>query len=332
MTTKKLRVALIGFGGMGHFHAAQYREQKHCRLVAICDTDPAQFEKMAEAINLGDSGAADLSGVNTYGSYAELIKKESFDVLDICLPCPLHAKYAIRAMKDGYHVLCEKPMARTLAQTDAMLQTMRETGKQLMIAQCVRFMKPYEVLKEAVDSGKYGRLLSLNFRRCGSMPTRPWYRDPRQSGGALLDLHLHDTDFIQSLLGMPKAVLTLGTVRDTGGVDDLLTNYFYDGIDRVSAVSSWCHVAWNSGTVAVFEKATLAVDLAEVRIGRLDQPDEVLDFKGDNGYANEIDYFTGCILAGVRPEKCLPESTRESIRLALLEERSARRRCKVTVR
>ena len=126
---KKLKAALIGFGGMGHFHATQYKKQKNCELVAICDIDKKKFEKLSADINLGNSGDADLSNVRQYLSYEDLIKNEKFDFLDICLPCHLHAEYAIRAMKDGYHVLCEKPMARDVKLADQMIEVSEKTKK-----------------------------------------------------------------------------------------------------------------------------------------------------------------------------------------------------------
>ena len=102
---KKLRAALIGFGGMGHFHSSCYPKQKNVELVAICDIDPKKFEQDKAEINLGKSEKTELDSIAKYASYEELTEKADFDMLDICLPCHLHAEYAVRAMKDGYHVL-----------------------------------------------------------------------------------------------------------------------------------------------------------------------------------------------------------------------------------
>ena len=82
----KIRAALIGFGGMGHFHASCYAKQKNVELVAICDIDKKKLEQEKEAINLGESGKTDLSRVAKYTSYEEMKAKEQFDMLDICLP------------------------------------------------------------------------------------------------------------------------------------------------------------------------------------------------------------------------------------------------------
>ena len=101
----KIRAAIIGYGGMGHFHANCYPKQKYVELVAICDADPQRFKQETVEINTGKSDKFDLRTVRTYRSYEELKKNETFDMLDICLPCHLHAECAVRAMEDGYHVL-----------------------------------------------------------------------------------------------------------------------------------------------------------------------------------------------------------------------------------
>ena len=327
---KKMKAALIGFGGMGHFHASCYAKQKHVELTAICDIDRKKLEQDQAAINLGGSGKTDLSSIAKYSSYQELIRKEDFDLLDICLPCHLHAEYAVRAMRDGFHVLCEKPMARTLAQADRMIRISRETNRKLMIAQCLRFAPNLNMLKEFADTEKYGRLLRLDMRRNGSLPKNPWYRDPKKSGGALLDLHLHDTDYINYVFGMPQSVRTYGIVRDTGGIDDLMTAYQYKKNGPViNSEGSWCKGTWFNSIIAVFQQATVeAKGFNELKIYQTDRdkPEEVRFEKDADPYFNEIAYFADCILKNRNPEQCLPQSTRNSIRIAAAEERSARAR------
>ena len=331
---KKLKAALIGFGGMGHFHANCYPKQKNVELVAICDIDKKKFEVEKEKINIGESEKTDLAGIAKYLSYEELVRKADFDMLDICLPCHLHAEYAVRAMKDGYHVLCEKPMARTVAQADRMIRTARETGRKLMIAQCLRFAPNLVRLKEMVEKKEFGKLLRLDMRRNGSLPKNAWYRDPAKSGGALLDLHLHDTDYINFLLGVPGSVRTYGIVRDTGGIDDLMTAYQYTNGPVANSEGSWCKGTWKCSIVAVFKKATVEVTKYDkLSVFRVDQEgEEILFDKNTNPYFNEIAYFADCVLKNRDPEKCMPQSTRDSIRIAAAEERSARAKRTVRLR
>ena len=329
---KKLRAALIGFGGMGHFHASCYPKQKNVELIAICDIDKEKLKKDKEEINLGESGKTDLAAVAKYTSYDALIQHEKFDFLDICLPCHLHAEYAVRAMRDGFHVLCEKPMARTVLLADRMIRVSRETGRKLMIAQCLRFAPNLNRLKEFCDTGKYGRLLRLDMRRNGSLPSQSWYHDSKKSGGALLDLHLHDTDYVNYLFGMPQAVQTYGVSRETGGIDDLMTAYQYKKNGPVvNSEGSWCKGSWFCSIIAVFQKASVEASgfnlLKIYPVGG--KPEEIKFEKNSNPYFNEIAYFAECILKDRDPEQCLPQSTRNSIRIAAAEERSARSRRKI---
>lgn len=332
---KKLRAALIGFGGMGHFHSSCYPKQKNVELVAICDIDPKKFEQDKAEINLGKSEKTELDSIAKYASYEELTEKADFDMLDICLPCHLHAEYAVRAMKDGYHVLCEKPMARNLAQADRMIRISRETSRKLMIAQCLRFSPTYNYLKKVYENKEFGKLLRLDMRRNGSLPTQAWYRDSKNSGGALLDLHLHDTDFINYVFGIPDAVRTCGITRNTGGIDDLMSTYVYGKGPVINSEGSWCKGGWFCSGIAVFQKATVEISGNDlIKIYRVDQknPEEIKFEKDNNPYFNEIAYFAQCILKDQEPEQCLPESTRNSIRIALAEERSAFHKRKVNLK
>ena len=329
----KLRVALIGFGGMGHCHAAQYQGQKEVELVALCDKDPGVFAKGEAQLNIGRTGAIDVSKYHLYRSYRELTAKEKFDILDICLPCPLHARYAIRAMEQGYDVLTEKPMARTLAQVDRMIAAARATGRKLMVAQVVRFMPHYRYVADALREEKLGKLLRLSARRNAGMPKRAWYHDARQSGGALLDLHLHDLDFVQSIFGLPQAVLGQGITRESGGIDDLMASFFYANGPVVNLESSWCRGPFDATLAAICENGTYEITGQTVTTYHRDGTSETLDFaKEKNGYFREIAYFASCVAAGREPEFCSLESVRRSMLLAFTEERSARCGRKLRVR
>lgn len=322
---EKLKVALLGYGGMGHFHATHYQTQPRCELMAICDSAPEAFANDSSEINLGNSGKADLSALPHYLSYEDLVRNEKPDIVDICLPGHLHAEYAIRAMNDGFHVLCEKPMARTVALADEMIATAKRTGRKLMIAQCLRFEPSYRMLREAVLSGKYGKLLSLSLCRNSAAPIgrNGWYRDAKCSGGALLDLHLHDTDTVHYILGVPVAVTTRGITRPSGGIDEMVSFYEYADGALVAGEASWCRPGWSFSTTAVFEKATVEVDGSGVKIAYPESPFELVKPEGENGYWTEIDYFARCVQENLEPEICSPESTRDSIRIALAEEQSA---------
>ena len=328
MAGKKLKAGILGYGGMGHCHASAYANQKDCELVAVADTAPSQLNSDKAELNLGGFELGSGVKLRKYNSFDELVKKEELDFIDICIPTDFHAKFAIKALKLGIPTFSEKPMARTLKQADAMIAAANATGTPLMIGQCLRFWPAYEYLKDAYDSGKFGKLLRLSMQRISALPRgyQMWFREGDRSGGALLDMHIHDTDFVLHMLGMPEAVMTFGCTHHTGAIDDAITNYIYPAGPAVSAETSWSHGPFSMSFIAVFEKATLEAKgaMQELSIYRLDQKTETVKLGEEGGHAREIAYFAKCLKTKKPFSRCEPFSTRETIRLALAEERSAR--------
>lgn len=322
---KKLKTAILGFGGMGHHHGAEYAGQKDIELVAVCDVDPKRLDGAGVAINLGTSRDTDMSKVQTFTCYEDLRKGvPDLDCLDVCLPTYLHCKYAVRAMQDGLNVLCEKPMALNVRDCDKMIAAQRATGKILMIAQCLRFSEEYELIRQAVKSGKYGKLLRLDLRRNANTPPN-WFQDHKLSGGAILDLHLHDVDYLVSLLGKPRAVSAHGFPLVSGGIDDVIASFQYPGGAVVTAEGSWTRANFSATAVAVFAKGTLEIGGGGVTLRRPDTSVTKLKTPGKGSmYFNEIAYFAACVKQGKQPERALPVSTRDSVALVEKERLSAR--------
>ena len=327
---KKLTCALVGFGGIGHHHASRYAYCKNVRLVAVCDIDPAKLEAAQSSTNLGGSGALDLSKVRRYASYGELAAAERgrIDMIDLCVPTYVHAELACRALRDGFHVLSEKPMALSLPQCDAMIAAARESGRLHMVAQCIRFSPVYEALREAVRGGRFGALRRLDLHRYGAMPWSEWYYDHRKCGGAVLDLQLHDLDFAVSLLGTPSSIRCEGLRGPSGGWDEVVSRLRYPGAKAplVTTEASWLRARFSPGFEAVFERGYL--EYADAKLEAFDErrrPVKLPPRKDADMYGLEIDYFADCVRRGARPVRCLPESTRESVRLSLLQMKSAAR-------
>jgi predicted dehydrogenase len=248
--------------------------------------------------------------------------------VDICLPTYLHATYAIEALEAGHHVLCEKPMALTLEDADRMIDASERAGRRLMIAQCIRFWPEYMYLRQAVREGTYGKLLSLNMYRIGGRPVRSWenwFLDPARSGGPIRDLHIHDVDYVHSLLGIPDRVGAVGRRSEaTGSYDIVHAAYGYDDGPQVHLHAGWsmAQIPFQAGYDAWFERGFLRYD------GRSDPPltlfDDLIQVNGrpveyerGNAYYNEIAYFMDCVATGTHPAECPPRSARGS--LALIE-------------
>src|SRR5262249_36287800 len=143
-------------------------------------------------------------------------------------PTPLHPEQAIASLKAGKHVVCEKPLARTSAAAVEIVKAQQNALGFLMPAMCMRFWPGWSSLKEIVEKNTYGKILAARFRRMSEMPAwskQGTYSGGNDLGGALFDLHIHDTDFVQFLFGRPTAVFSTGVTRPSGSVDHVVTQY-----------------------------------------------------------------------------------------------------------
>ena len=269
---KELKFAILGFGGIAGSHFDGYKILKEegfpVKLVAICDINENQFYAEQE-INIGAAPKADLAGLNLYTSFDEMLDKEDFDVVDICLPTYLHKEYAIKAMKAGKHVQSEKPMSLNSADCQEMLAVAKKYDRKLTIGQCLHFEAGYMYLKKCIEEGTFGKLYTIDFNRLSSLPRwgfEFWYQDRARSGGCPFDLHVHDIDMANYCLGMPKTVSAL-TIDGEKPVQYITSRLVYDNGAIVTATGSFIET---SGFVmnyrARFENATLVYDGSSVLV------------------------------------------------------------------
>src|SRR3954470_7963591 len=203
---------------MGWIHWLAYQRLGGVRVSAICTRSPQRLAGDWRGIqgNFGPPGEqVDLSGVSGYTSVDELLADRQVDLVDITLPNSLHADAAIRALEAGKHVLCEKPMALTVADCERMVAAAKKANRLLMIGHVLPFFPEYDWALKIIRGGDYGRVRGGAFRRIISDPT--WIKDfwsRELIGGPMLDLHIHDAHFIRLVFGMPQEVTTAGRLRD----------------------------------------------------------------------------------------------------------------------
>lgn len=315
-----LNVGLVGLGFMGRGHLACYQrlesEGAPVRLAAVCDVD--------------SGNPTDVSRYTRYSDFREMLQKEKLDYIDIALPTYLHAEAAITAMEAGCHVLCEKPMARTLEQCDRMAASARATGRKLMTAHCLRFWPAYEYLKECVDTSRFGPVTSAYFFRGGGTPKwswQNWLLDGHLSGGCLLDQHVHDVDAIHWLFGLPAAVSTsAANVFQGSGYDAVSTKYLYGDGKVVCAEDDWTingGFGFDMAYRVNFRHGSIHFSHGKVSVFPEEGDGLEPKLPADDGYYREIRYFMDCILLDRPVDRCPPESTRDTILLALTEQESA---------
>lgn len=206
------RVGILGAGGMGAVHAHAWRQIPEVEILAH---DP--------------HGATRLEGVSDPGSVPALL--DASEIVDVCLPTDLHEEATVAALEAGKHVFLEKPAARTLAQAERIAEAANAADRVLGVGLVVRLFPEYARASQTVRSGQIGKPAACRVRRGGSAPTGidRWFRDPERSGGILLDLAIHDFDWLRWTFGEPKRVYARH-VRAEEGEYALSTLTFASGL------------------------------------------------------------------------------------------------------
>lgn len=320
----QLRVGVLGLGMMGNTHLDAYARREDVTVVAVADADPARLSGETKAggnIEGQAQGEDHLAGVNRYAEAAELIANEELDIIDICLPTPLHLDYAKQALAAGRHVLLEKPVCRTTAQAEELIAAAEASDRIIMPAMCIRFWPGWDSLIQAVREQTYGPLHALSVQRLSPFPGGGFYSNAEASGGALLDLHIHDTDFVYAALGMPQAVRSVGYARVTDGPDHVSTQFIYEnGPAVVVAEGGWAFHEGYPFTMryeANFAEASIRYDLAAEHPLTVMQSGEVThpEISSQMGYDLEIDYFLDCVQRGEKPTRVTLADSLQSLKI-----------------
>ena len=237
-----MRVGIAGIGFMGWMHWLAYQRSTAASVAAIWSRSEAKRAGDWRDIqgNFGPPGEqVDLTGVETYETLDDMLANPDIDLIDICLPPHLHRSAAEAAFAAGKHVLCEKPLALTAADCDALVSAAEAADRLLLVAQVLPWFPEYTKAISIVQNGEYGKLLGGSFKRVISDPL--WIKDfynPDTVGGPLIDLHVHDAHLIRVLFGMPKSVHCAGRMRDGGMVEYCNTLFQFEDPSLVVSAAS----------------------------------------------------------------------------------------------
>lgn len=347
---KEVKIGLIGLGFMGSTHWRIYEALPQVRVVALADVDPdkrrGDVSKVVGNIGGGDNSLPlDMSGVEVYEDAFEMISATDADIIDICVPTPDHGKYLRAALNAGKHVFCEKPLCRNLEQLAEIREAVKKSDRFFNAGMCVRAWPEYDAAKRVIASGAAGAVKSALFRRLSPSVEgnawRNWFMKEELSGGAALDLHLHDTDFICHLFGRPRAVSGFGVrgaVSDNG-IDHIMTVYDFGDGKLVTAEGGWCapkNVPFEMSFQIVCEKATLKLDASGFHLywndGRIEVPDTG-DASLPTGWHRELKYFTDCVRENTPPVRWqTPGSVFDSLTVVMAELEAVEKGEKVEVK
>ncbi len=321
---------------MGVTHLKAYRQIPGARIAALCDAVrlplDGDFSNISGNVGDPDPLILDMTGVKTTHNMDDLLADPEIDLIDLCVPTSVHPKLAIAALNAGKHVVCEKPLARTSALAREITEAAAHASGYFMPAMCIRFWPEYAWLKDAIDSGRYGRILAAHFRRVSEAPV--WskdFMDGARSGGALLDLHIHDADFVQYCFGRPKAAYASGFPYKSGAIDHVLAQYQVESGASVSAEGSWAMTqgfGFMMGYTAVFEHGTVDFDSRRgsdaMRLFRDDHETVTIQPAGGDGYLGELTHMVDSVLAGKPPHLVTAEDGLSAVEICEAEEASIR--------
>ncbi len=329
-----IRVAVVGLGFMGKTHIGVYNSLKNVKITALCDKNPDSLN--LTSLDAGgniesSSGSVDFSDVPKFTDFDEMLDSGGFDAVDITLPTDTHVALTVKALDAGYHVFVEKPLALDSKSALQIVASTADSGRICSVGQCLRFWPLYTEVKKIIDSKQYGLIRHAEFSRYSppaNWASDDWLAKSSRSGGASLDLHIHDVDIILHLFGKPESVRSVGVPDGNGYFSHISTVYQYPDLS-VASTGGWGFspdFPFNMRALYVFDKATVEMDISR------ESPVMVFPFEGEpyslempagDGYYYElIDFLQRCE-NGEMSDVVSPSVAAESIRLVELEVMSA---------
>ncbi|MCD9023850.1 Gfo/Idh/MocA family protein [Cohnella silvisoli] len=300
----KIRTAVVGLNlGLAHAHAFKKSERSDLRWVV--DLDESKAAKTAEEL-----------GCNYTTDWTKIL--DDVDAVSLCTPHHLHAPQALQAIAAGKHVLLEKPLANSEDDCLSIIDAADQKGVTLMMAYVVRYLPAIRKLKEAVDSGKYGKPISAQVWVQTFLNPMPgtWFASKEKLGGGVLFSHgCHYIDILLYLLGEPDRVAQFGTRVGTEWMEGEGTSHgiieFKSGA-LAHLVSSWgmkytnppalCQIHLTEGLLQLSRDLWSIEAITEQGTTTLFERSPELESTIDMNIAFEIEHFLQCIESGDRPE------------------------------
>lgn len=299
---------------MGHAHARAYQALGR-EVVGVADPpSPANAAQLAAAC-----------GAQVFDSVDALLADPRIDMISVTVPTPAHREVVCKAAAAGKHVVCEKPVSRTLEDADAMIDAAEQAGVQLFIGHVVRYFPEYAHARAAAQRGELGQIAVVRTTRAGLQPTGfgGWYQDLAKSGGLILDLVIHDIDWLRWCFGEVERVFAQTSKTRVADSPEyaLATLKFQSGV-IAHVEGSWAHagpfrygfeVAGSNGLVE-FDNLRAAGVVAH----QLERPGHVhMEYPyTDAPLKEELGDFVAAVETG-RPARVTAHDAREALRIGL---------------
>ena len=327
-----LRALVIGGGAMARTHAEIYTKLRDASVVGIVDPD-ARGRKLAADLQI------------SYSTSLRSVDWSAFDVVHVCAPTPWHRELVEEVSKHHKHILCEKPIARTLADAEAMMAACDAQGVRLMIGHCVRYFPEYQRAKELIDEGRIGEVAVARLFRGGSFPPentwQDWYANRNWSGGTCVDLMVHDFDFLRWVFGPVARVYAKSTYGESNRLELTIATLRFVSGEMAHVTGSWAHTGFGTrfelaGSLGLLEhdSAKAGTVSHETTVAATSPGADGVQipctYTYKSPYQLEIEDFLDAIVHD-RPFRVTAEDAREALRIGLAVEQSARSGLPVTV-
>jgi len=184
---RTVRAGLVGLGRFGKLHAAVLASLPGAQLAAICDPDAVELDRVGDRYGIA----------HRFGSYADFLAHADVDCVFLVTPEPLHAEQALQAIERGWPVFLEKPLATTAAEGERVAMAARSAGVPLHVGFVLRFETRYALLKQAVDQGRFGKIITARVKRNVS---KAWFEVYGDRAHAVHETAIHDIDVLLWLL------------------------------------------------------------------------------------------------------------------------------------
>ena len=235
--SKTVKVGLIGAGFVCDLHEFSFRRYvQNAEVVAVAAVTPGKAAHFAKERGIP----------NAFDNYRDLLALKEIDVITVALPNDLHAQVTLDAARMGKHVICEKPLCKTLEEADQMIDECRKQGVLLLYAEELLFAPKYVRAKTLVDEGTFGSVYLVKHWEEHYGPHMPWFWDVRRSGGGVvMDMGCHSIEYTRWVLGKPpvkSVTASMGTFvhgDKTQGEDHSIAVIEYEGHRLAFAEDSW---------------------------------------------------------------------------------------------
>ena len=318
--SKKLGVGVIGAGFMGVTHAKCWVKINGIDRIIVCDQDINRAKKVARKIKSNEA----------ITDYQLLLKIPEIDIIDICLPTPFHQQVMINSARARKHVLCEKPIALTLKEADTMIEAARRNMIKFMVAHTLRFRPEYTLMKEIIDSKEIGKPLVATVKRLAPPPNwswKNWILNPKQSAGAVVDLQIHDLDFLSWIFGRPCSVIAWGIKSSRGAWDHTFTALTYKNGGRALVEASFLmpiDFPFTEGFRILCQGGLLEYisEKNTVLLFKSSKKQKYLKIPKEDSYYNEIEYFVECVRKNKNSKRATSQGAKLALEIALAASKS----------